>query len=61
MEERSEPVEAGHHGEVREVLTEARQVVTAIEDFQDRSQEWRRLFSELLGTLLLVLMAAGGA
>src|SRR6266496_295640 len=32
----------------------------AVEDFQDSSQEWRRLFSELLGTFLLVLVAAGG-
>ena len=30
------------------------------EDFQDTSQEWRRLFSEFLGTFLLVLVAAGG-
>jgi len=29
-------------------------------DFQDSSQEWRRLFSELLGTFFLVLVAAGG-
>ncbi len=32
----------------------------AIEDFQDSSQEWRRLLSELLGTFFLVLVAAGG-
>jgi len=32
----------------------------AIEDFQDSSQEWRRLFSEVLGTFMLVLVAAGG-
>jgi aquaporin Z len=30
------------------------------EDFDDPSQEWRRLFSELLGTFFLVLVAAGG-
>src|SRR2546423_8188645 len=30
------------------------------EDFADTSQEWRRLFSELLGTFFLVLAAAGG-
>ena len=30
------------------------------EDFSDPSQEWRRLFSELLGTFFLVLVAAGG-
>src|SRR5664279_1785152 len=29
-------------------------------DFQDTSQEWRRLFSEFLGTFFLVLVAAGG-
>ena len=29
-------------------------------DFDDPSQEWRRLFSELLGTFFLVLVAAGG-
>lgn len=29
-------------------------------DFDDPSQEWRRLFSELLGTFMLVLVAAGG-
>jgi aquaporin Z len=30
-------------------------------DFDDASLEWRRLFSELLGTFFLVLVAAGGA
>jgi aquaporin Z len=29
--------------------------------FDDPTQEWRRLFSELLGTFLLVLVGAGGA
>jgi aquaporin Z len=28
--------------------------------FDDPSQEWRRLFSEMLGTFMLVLVAAGG-
>ncbi len=31
-----------------------------IRDFNDPRQEWRRLFSELLGTFFLVLVAAGG-
>src|ERR1700729_2051885 len=31
-----------------------------INDFSDPRQEWRRLFSELLGTFFLVLAAAGG-
>ncbi len=30
------------------------------EDFDDPRLEWRRLFSELLGTFMLVLVAAGG-
>ena len=37
-----------------------REVVEIKADFQDPSQEWRRLFSELLGTFFLVLVAAGG-
>ena len=35
-------------------------IVDRIEDFSDPRQEWRRLFSELLGTFFLVLVAAGG-
>jgi len=42
------------------VESEARGFVQAVEDFDDPSLEWRRLFSELLGTFLLVLVAAGG-
>lgn len=30
-------------------------------DFDDRRHEWRRLFSEVFGTFLLVLVGAGGA
>jgi aquaporin Z len=36
------------------------EVITRITDFNDPRQEWRRLFSELLGTFFLVLVAAGG-
>jgi aquaporin Z len=39
---------------------EADKLVRTFEDFADPSQEWRRLFSELLGTFFLVLVAAGG-
>jgi aquaporin Z len=35
-------------------------VIQRITDFKDPRQEWRRLFSELLGTFFLVLAAAGG-
>src|SRR5450631_1596306 len=35
-------------------------IIDRITDFNDPHQEWRRLFSELLGTFLLVMVAAGG-
>ena len=37
-----------------------RDVIEPADDFNDPSQEWRRLFSELYGTFFLVLVAAGG-
>ena len=37
-----------------------RSVIDRINDFNDPRQEWRRLFSEVLGTFFLVLAAAGG-
>ena len=37
-----------------------RSVIERINNFNDPRQEWRRLFSELLGTFFLVLAAAGG-
>jgi aquaporin Z len=36
------------------------EVIQPMADFADPKQEWRRLFSELLGTFFLVLVAAGG-
>jgi aquaporin Z len=36
------------------------EIIQPLDDFQDPKQEWRRLFSELLGTFFLVLVAAGG-
>jgi aquaporin Z len=41
-------------------LSLERYVQRIAQDFDDPSQEWRRLFSELLGTFFLVLVAAGG-
>jgi aquaporin Z len=32
-----------------------------VRDFSDRSHEWRRMAAEVVGTFLLVLVAAGGA
>jgi aquaporin Z len=37
-----------------------RDVTGPMQDFQDPNQEWRRLVSELYGTFLLVIVAAGG-
>jgi aquaporin Z len=37
-----------------------RNLTERITNFNDPRQEWRRLFSELLGTFFLVLVAAGG-
>jgi aquaporin Z len=37
-----------------------REFIDRVEDFKDPRQEWRRLFSEALGTFFLVLAAAGG-
>ena len=37
-----------------------RDITGPLQDFQDPHQEWRRLFSELYGTFLLVLVASGG-
>jgi aquaporin Z len=47
---------------VEGALAEAleRDVLEPMADFQDPSQEWRRLFSEFYGTFLLVIVAAGG-
>src|SRR4026208_2547646 len=36
------------------------EIIQPMADFADPKQEWRRLFSELLGTFFLVLVAAGG-
>jgi aquaporin Z len=37
-----------------------RDITRPLQDFQDPKQEWRRLFSEIYGTFLLVIVAAGG-
>jgi len=50
-----------HEGRARELLEfEVGRFVQAMDDFADPNQEWRRLVSELFGTFLLVLVAAGG-
>jgi aquaporin Z len=52
---------AGQFGEFEELAQHAaNRLLFVFQDFQDPSQEWRRLFSEFLGTFFLVLVAAGG-
>jgi len=40
--------------------TAEQRLLHMIQDFDDPSQEWRRLFAEVFGTFLLLLAAAGG-
>ena len=47
---------AGQHP----LQTYEQSLVDTFANFADPKQEWRRLFSELLGTFFLVLVAAGG-
>ena len=62
MEETHRSESAGRSSGARKNLVESEvdRLVRTFEDFADPSQEWRRLFSELLGTFFLVLVAAGG-
>jgi aquaporin Z len=62
MEETRGSASVGDASSSRKNLVEYEEdrLVRTFEDFADPSQEWRRLFSELLGTFFLVLVAAGG-
>jgi aquaporin Z len=51
---------AHNHNLVSELGVVEQNLLQRIEDFNDPRQEWRRLFSELYGTFLLVIVAAGG-
>jgi aquaporin Z len=54
-------VAAGDTGVAGWISAELQQdVIEPIADFQNPDQEWRRLFSEFLGTFFLVTVAAGG-
>ena len=54
-----QPDQSWHPSALMESIWQ-RDVVGPMQDFQDPSQEWRRLFSEVLGTFFLVLVACGG-
>lgn len=51
----SKHTETAIHDEIRRIHN-----LKASHDFADSSLEWRRIFSEIWGTFLLVLVAAGG-
>ena len=51
---------ARNHSLAGELGVLEQNILLRIQDFDDPSQEWRRLFSELYGTFLLVIVAAGG-
>ena len=58
---RARPGGGGDAGVAGWISTELQQnVIQPIADFENPNQEWRRLFSELLGTFFLVMVAAGG-
>jgi len=61
MDKTSDAASVGDTSKAKNLVeSEADRLVRTFEEFADPSQEWRRLFSELLGTLFLVLVAAGG-
>lgn len=51
---------AHNHNLASELGAVEQNILLRIQDFDDPRQEWRRLFSELYGTFLLVIVAAGG-
>jgi aquaporin Z len=51
---------AHNHNLASELGVVEQNILLRIQDFDDPRQEWRRLFSELYGTFLLVIVAAGG-
>jgi aquaporin Z len=51
---------AHDHNLASELGAVEQNILLRIQDFEDPRQEWRRLFSELYGTFLLVIVAAGG-
>jgi len=53
---------SGTVGQVEAAIAELvnREIIGPLSDFRSPEQEWRRLVSELYGTFLLVLVAAGG-
>jgi len=56
----SDPEAPGHSDAVSPLASAELRVTLMVRNFQDPTQEWRRLIGELVGTFFLVLVAAGG-
>lgn len=52
--------EASHNQKGSTVLTPLASLEFTRKNFDNPTLEWRRLFSEILGTFLLVIVAEGG-
>jgi aquaporin Z len=61
MAEPSSSRAGGVEAELRELGRGLSALELARRNFDDPRQEWRRLFAEILGTFLLVLVGAGAA
>jgi aquaporin Z len=55
-----DPEAPGHSDTTPPMATAEQRITAMVRNFQDPSQEWRRLIAELVGTFFLVLVAAGG-
>jgi aquaporin Z len=50
----------GHSDSTPPLATAEQRMAVMVRDFEDPSQEWRRVCAEVFGTFFLVLVAAGG-
>jgi len=55
-----DPEGPGHSDAMPMLASAEQRIALMVRNFDDPSQEWRRLISELVGTFFLVLVAAGG-
>jgi len=56
----NDPEAPGHSDTTPLLATAEQRLALMVRNFDDPSQEWRRLIAELVGTFFLVLVAAGG-
>jgi aquaporin Z len=55
-----DPEAPGHSDTTPQLATAQQRIAQMVHNFDDPSQEWRRLCGEVIGTFFLVLVAAGG-